>query len=193
MAVAARNLDCIKVFRNSLVSFLKAANLVGVGENVYAARIEKAWPEEDAFIVVGIPNVAFADGRTSPRFYSASADVNIDIFAGALGSDPERGEAGAMADFLLDTAQRICELLEPSYNAKGPFDGSVKRMVLKSYANNLSEQDMMRGAMRIVFGIEFAVCINHSGPTDEFLKAENSLKMGNGDGNQQDFVTNLRP
>jgi len=189
-----RNLDCIKVFRNSLVQFLKDSSISGVGQNVYAARIERAWPEEEAFIVVGIPSVKFTDGRTSPRFYSANADVYVDIFASAFGNlIPTRGNADSMADFLNDTAKTVCELVEPCKNSKGPFNGSVKRCVLKSFTNNLSEQDMIRGAMRIVFGIEFAVCVNTSSPADEFLKAENTVKMGDGDGNKQVFVTNVRP
>lgn len=196
--MADRNLDCIKIFRNQLVDFLKDSEIEGIGENVFAARIEKAWPEEEAFIVVAIPQVNFTDGRTSPRFYMANADVTVDIYArDSFGPvPPHKHQAKTtyeMADFLNDTAQKVCELVDPLNGKDGPFAGAVKRIVLKSFTNNLSEQEMVRGAMRIVFGIEFSVCINHTSPADEFLTAKNHLKVGEGEGNQQDFDTNVRP
>ena len=203
MPEAIRTLDCIKNLRTEIVKAIKAARITGVGDNVFPARIEKAWPEENAFVCVNVPSVSFSDNRTSPRFYMATADVMIDILANAIDFPPakpnphghkfERNEPPEIADFLDDTAKAVIELLEPCQNYKGPFGGTVKRCVLKSLTNNLSEREQAVGVTRIVFGVEFAICINHTAPADEFRKAETSLTMGQGEANRQDFETNVRP
>lgn len=191
-----RTILCIPHFLTNLVSLLKTSNIAGIGNNVYRARLEKQWPEEKSFISVGIPDSRFDDKRTSPRIYFSSAEVNIDILCGGYGnSNPvshhSLNEGFEMEDFLYQTANAVCSIIENA-NLKQVFEGSVRRCFLKSITNNLSEQEMTRGEMRIVYGIEFGVCIRNNVPVDEFLKAKNNLTVGPGEANQQEFVTNLR-
>ena len=99
-----------------------------------------------------------------------------------------------VADFLDDTAKAVVEALQPIERRVGPYNGLVKRFVLKSWANNLSEKgETERGSMRITFEAVFSVTVTYGGPADDFLKAENTLSMGSGAGNKIEFDTNVRP
>ena len=75
MSVTSRTLNCIKAFRHAVVDTLKAANLSGIGQNVSALREMKAWPEEESFIIVNVPNIDFDDKSTNPRFYYAKYEL----------------------------------------------------------------------------------------------------------------------
>lgn len=190
--MSVRTLTCVKDLRSSIVAALKAANITGIGANVYSSRMESAWPEEESFVVVYIPSISFDDGRTSPRYYKSNATVNIDIYARSY-TNAESGTITSMdgiADFLDDTAKAIVDAMQPIEKGVGPYEGLVKRLVLKSWANNLSEKgEAERGSMRITFEADFAVTVTYGGPKDNFVKAENTLTMGSGTGNKIEFDT----
>lgn len=190
--MSVRTLTCVKDLRSSIVAALKAANITGIGTNVYSSRMESAWPEEESFVVVYIPSISFDDGRTNPRFYKSNATVNIDIYARSY-TNAESGTITSMdgvADFLDDTAKAIVNAMQPIEKSVGPYEGLVKRLVLKSWANNLSEKgEAERGSMRITFEADFAVTVTYGGPKDNFVKAENTLTMGSGTGNKIEFDT----
>ena len=190
--MSVRTLTCVKDLRSSIVAALKAANITGIGANVYSSRMESAWPEEESFVVVYIPSISFDDGRTNPRFYKSNATVNIDIYARSY-TNAESGTITSMdgiADFLDDTAKAIVDAMQPIEKSVGPYEGLVKRLVLKSWANNLSEKgEAERGSMRITFEADFVVTVTYGGPTDNFVKAENTLTMGSGTGNKIEFDT----
>lgn len=173
---------------------IKAADIDGIGDNVYSSRMESAWPEESAYAVVYVPSVSFDDGRTNPRFYKANAIVYVDVYSRSY-LNSEGGDVDGMsevADFLDDTAKAVVEALQPIERREGPYNGLVKRFVLKSWANNLSEKgEAERGSMRITFEADFAVTVTYGGPADEFLKAENTLSMGDGLKDKVDFDTDL--
>lgn len=193
--MSVRTLDCVKVLRASVVTALKTANIDGIGENVYSSRMESAWPEESAYVAVYVPSVDFDDGRSSPRFYRAQATVHVDVYARSC-LNAEGGALEGMsdvADFLDDAAKAVVEALQPIERREGPYNGLVKRFVLKSWANNLSEKgEAERGSMRIAFEADFAFAVTYGGPSDDFLKAENMLSMGNGAGNKMEFDTDVR-
>lgn len=190
--MSVRTLTCVKDLRSSIVAALKAANITGIGNNVYSSRMESAWPEEESFVVVYIPSISFDDGRTSPRYYKSTATINIDVYARSY-VNAESGTITSMdgvADFLDDTAKAIVEAMQPIEKSVGPYEGLVKRLVLKSWANNLSEKgEAERGSMRITFEADFVVTVTYGGPTDNFVKAENTLTMGSGTGNKIEFDT----
>ena len=175
---------------------IKAADIDGIDDNVYSSRMESAWPEEESFVVVYVPSVSYDDGRSNPRFYKAKATVYVDVYSRSY-LNSEGGNVDGMsevADFLDDTAKAVVEALQPIERRVGPYNGLIKRFVLKSWANNLSEKgETERGSMRITFEAEFAVTVTYGGPADEFLKAENTLSMGSGSGNKIEFDTNVRP
>lgn len=179
-----------------MVAAIKAADIDGIGENVYSSRMESAWPEESAFAAVYVPSVSFDDSRTSPRFYKANATVYVDVYSRSY-LNSEGGNIDGMsevADFLDDTAKAVVEALQPIERRVGPYNGLIKRFVLKSWANDLSERgEAERGSMRITFEADFAVTVTYGGPADDFLKAENTLSMGSGAGNKIEFDTNVRP
>ena len=191
-----RTLECVKDLRESVVASIKAANIDGIGDNVYSSRMESAWPEESAFAAVYVPSGNFEDGRTNPRFYKANATVYVDVYSRSY-LNSEGGDIDGMsevADFLDDTAKAVVEALQPIERRVGPYNGLIKRFVLKSWANNLSEKgEAERGSMRITFEADFAVTVTYGGPADDFLKAENTLSMGSGAGNKIEFDTNVRP
>lgn len=192
--MSVRTLDCIKEFRNNVVSSLVTANISGIGANVTSSRIEAAWPEEEGYAVVTLPNVEFDDKRTSPRFYYAQADLYVDVYARAFVSGDTaltgRDSMKDVNDFLDDTAKSIIETLQPIEKSAGPYNGLVKRFVLRSMSNNLSEKgESDRGTMRITWRVEFAVCFTYGGPVDNFVKAENTLKMGPGEKDKMEFDT----
>ena len=190
--MSVRTLTCVKDLRSSIVAALKTANVTGIGNNVYSSRMESAWPEEESFVVVYIPSISFDDGRTSPRYYKSTATINIDVYARSY-VNAESGTITSMdgvADFLDDTAKAIVEAMQPIEKSVGPYEGLVKRLVLKSWANNLSEKgEAERGSMRITFEADFVVTVTYGGPTDNFVKAENTLTMGPGTGNKIEFDT----
>lgn len=190
--MSVRTLTCVKDLRSSIVAALKTANITGIGNNVYSSRMESAWPEEESFVVVYIPSISFDDGRTSPRYYKSTATINIDVYARSY-VNAESGTITSMdgvADFLDDTAKAIVEAMQPIEKSVGPYEGLVKRLVLKSWANNLSEKgEAERGSMRITFEADFVVTVTYGGPTDNFVKAENTLTMGSGTGNKIEFDT----
>lgn len=193
--MANRTLDCIKTLRASVVQTLKTADIPGIGQNVFSARQERAWPEESGFICVYTPETNFDDKRTSPRFYYVTGDLVIDVYGrGAVDDSNDQSEIYDVNDFLDDVAKAVAEALQPIERRVGPYSGLVKRLVLKSIANNLSSAgEADRGNQRMVFGIEYAVTITVGGPADDFLKAKNTLSMGSGAGNKIEFDTNVRP
>ena len=193
--MSVRTLTCVKDLRASIVAAIKTANITGIGANVYSSRMESAWPEEESFVCVYIPSVSFDDGRTSPRYYKSTATINIDVYARSY-VNAESGAITSMdgvADFLDDTAKALVEAMQPIEKSVGPYEGLVKRLVLKSWANNLSEKgEAERGSMRITFEADFVVTVTYGGPTDNFVKAENTLSMGSGTGNKIEFDTVLQ-
>lgn len=190
--MASRTLDCVKELRSSIVQALKSANIDGIGQNVFSARQEKAWPEESGFICVYTPSTNFDDKRTSPRFYFVTGDVYVDVYGKGSTEEPDdkSSEIYDVNDFLDDVSKAVVEALQPIERRVGPFSGLVKRLVVKSYSNNLSSAgETDRGSNRIVFNVEYAVTITTGGPADLFCKAENTLKMGSTPQNTVEFDT----
>ena len=191
--MSVRTLACIKEFRNNVVGSLIAANITGIGANVASSRTERAWPEEEAFICVYLPSVNFDDKRTSPRFYVAEGQLFVDVYARAyVNGDGVNSpdSSGEVNDFLDDTVKAVVEALSPIEKREGPYNGLVKRFVLKSMDNNLSQKgETERGSVRITFGVEFTACVTYGGPADLFCTAKNTLKMGGGLKNKVEFDT----
>lgn len=186
-----RSLDCIKELRSNIVQALKAADIDGIGQNVFSARQEKAWPEESGFICVYTPNTNFDDKRTSPRFYFASGDVYVDIYGrGSTIENNDSPEVYDVNDFLDDVSKAVVEALQPLERRVGPYSGLVKRIVVKSFSNNLSSNgETERGSQRIVFSVEYAVTIMTTGAADLFCSAKTTLSMGSGAKNKMEFET----
>lgn len=195
MPSTPREFSCISDFKNDIVSRLVALNVSGLGANVFANRIAAVWPEEETVCIVNIPNVAFDDNRSSPRFYVATGDLNIDVYSRAYLSEYSHtnnaDDAGEISDFIDSVSQEIIEYLETRVPVGRGHN--VNRFFLKSVSNNLSENETTRGWCRIVFGFEFSIVFNWTAPTDEFLTAKNAITVGEGPGNRQDFDTNVRP
>ena len=192
--MADRTLSCIKDLRASVVQTLKTANISGIGQNVFSARQERAWPEESGFICVYTPESNFDDKRTSPRFYFVNGELIVDVYCrGSVDVSDDVSEIYDVNDFLDDAAKAVVNALQPLERRAGPYSGIVKRLVLKSITNNLSSAgEAERGNQRIVFNVEYAVTITVGGPTDNFVKAENTLTMGSGTGNKIEFDTVLQ-
>ena len=189
--MANRTLDCIKELRASIVQVLKAANINGIGQNVFSARQERAWPEESGFLCVYTPNTNFDDKRTSPRFYYVTGDVYVDVYGrGSTETPDDSSEIYDVNNFLDDVSKAVVDALQPLERRAGPFSGIVKRLVVKSFSNNLSSAgETDRGSNRIVFSVEYAVTITIGGPADLFCTAKNTLKMGGGLKNKVEFDT----
>ena len=191
----ARTLNCIKAFRHAVVNTLKTADLNGIDSNVSASRKKKAWPEEQSYIIVNVPNIDFDDKATNPRFYYAKSELCIDIYARSFLSDESNIDGvnsdSDLNDFLDDTMHAICAVVEPCPYWVGPYGGLVSKCVLKSYSNNLSvRSETERGAARITFEVSFTAKIDRSAATKDFLRANNELKTGS---QSMTFVTELRP
>ena len=195
MSVTPRTLNCIKAFRHAVVDSLKAANLFGIGQNVSASREMKAYPDEESFIVVNVPNIDFDDKSTSPRFYFAKSELRIDIYARSF-LDCESNIEGVSSvsdlnDFLDDTMHAVAAVIDPCPYWDGPYQGLVTKCVLRSYVNNLSvRSETTRGAATITFEVSFTAKIDRSAATKDFLRANNSIKTGS---QSMDFQTVLRP
>lgn len=189
-----RTLACIKEFREAVCRLLRESDIPGIGENVYTARMESAWPEEAAFAVVYTPSVSFDDARTSPRFYQAKAELLVDVYAReTTGEHDDDSQIVDVNAFLDDSAQKVVEALQPVEKRVGPFGGMVKRFVLTSFENNLNEAgETFRGSMRIRFSAEFSVCVTNGAAKDEFITAKNMMKMGDGNESTQKFDTKVR-
>lgn len=194
-ATDVRDLSCIRDFKNDIVSKLKTLNITGLGQNVFANRVSKVWPEEETCCIVNIPESKFEDNRSSPRFYIASGDVIIAVYGRSFFDDEGNAvcieDESDVCDLIEDVARQIVEYLET--NVEVGRGKEVNRFYLKSMANNFSVKDAVRGACVMTFGFEFSVVINWTAPTDEFLKAKNTLTAGEGAGNKQEFTTNVRP
>lgn len=195
MSVTSRTLNCIKAFRHAVVDTLKAANLSGIGQNVSASREMKAWPEEESFIIVNVPNIDFDDKSTNPRFYYAKSELYIDIYARSFLDDEQNIEGvesiSDLNDFLDDTMHAVAAVVEPCPYWIGPYQGLVSRCVLRSYSNNLSvRSETSRGSARLTFEVSFTAKIDKTAATKDFVRANNELKTGN---QSMDFTTVLRP
>ena len=193
--MTARTLNCIKAFRHAVVDSLKTANLNGIGLNVSASRKKKAWPEEQSYIIVNVPSIDFDDKATNPRFYYAESEMYIDIYARSFLSDESNIDGiysdSDLNDFLDDTMNSVCSVVEPCPYWVGPYGGLVSKCVLRSYRNNLSERsETERGFARITFEVSFTAKIDRTAATKDFLRANNELKTGS---RSMDFVTELRP
>lgn len=184
MATSLRTLDAIRLFRHAVVDLLKTANIDGIGNNVFEARMENAWPEETGLLVVYTSITDFDDKRTSPRFYFSDTKVEIDVIS--------QGEEDSTNDFLDNVSAAVVLALQPVEKREGPFVGTVKRFVLKSFANNLSSKgEIDRGTQRITFSAEWTCCVTNGGPTDNFLTGKTTIAMGDGEGNKQEFETKV--
>lgn len=195
MSVAVRTLNCIKDFRHAVVNSLKAAELPGIGQNVSASREMKAWPDEESFIIVNVPDIDFDDKNTSPRFYFCKSELRIDIYSRCFLSGENNVEGvGSIADlndFLDDTMHAVAAVIEPCPYWKGPYNGLVSRCVLRSYVNNLSvRSDTTRGAATITFEVSFTAKIDRTAATKDWLRANNTIQTGS---QSIDFTTELRP
>lgn len=195
MSVTPRTLNCIKAFRHAVVDSLKAANLFGIGQNVSASREMKAYPDEESFIIVNVPNIDFDDKSTNPRFYFAKSELRIDIYARSFLDDEKNIEGVSsvsdLNDFLDDTMQAVAAVIDPCPYWEGPYQGLVTKCVLRSYANNLSvRSETTRGAATLTFEVSFTAKIDRSAATKDFLRANNSIKTGS---QSMDFQTVLRP
>lgn len=195
MSVTPRTLNCIKAFRHAVVDSLKAANLFGIGQNVSASREMKAYPDEESFIIVNVPNIDFDDKSTSPRFYFAKSELRIDIYARSFLDDEKNIEGVSsvsdLNDFLDDTMHAVAAVIDPCPYWEGPYQGLVTKCVLRSYVNNLSvRSETTRGAATLTFEVSFTAKIDRSAATKDFLRANNSIKTGS---QSMDFQTVLRP
>lgn len=180
-----RTLSAIKELRHAVIDALIAADIDDIGANVYEARRESVWPEEGLLAVVYTDSFSFDDQRTSPKDYKITGTVLVDVIC--------QSEIDNVNDRLDDAAVAIIEALQPVMPKVGFFGGITKRFVVTGIENNLSEAgEKYRGLQRITFSTEFHVTIPVGGPEDEFLKANNTIAMGNGDGNKQEFTTNMR-
>lgn len=195
MSVTPRTLNCIKAFRHAVVDSLKTASLPGIGQNVSASREMKAWPDEESFVIVNVPNIDFDDKSTSPRFYFAKSELRIDIYARSFLDDENNIEGvdsiSDLNDFLDDTMHAVAAVVEPCPYWEGPYRGLVTKCVLRSYVNNLSARaETTRGAATLTFEVSFTAKIDRSAATKDFLRANNSIETG---GQSMDFTTVLRP
>lgn len=195
MSVAVRTLNCIKDFRHAVVNSLKAAELPGIGQNVSASREMKAWPDEESFIIVNVPDIDFDDKNTSPRFYFCKSELRIDIYSRCFLSGENNVEGvdsiADLNDFLDDTMHAVAAVIEPCPYWKGPYNGLVSRCVLRSYVNNLSvRSDTTRGAATITFEVSFTAKIDRTAATKDWLRANNTIQTGS---QSIDFTTELRP
>lgn len=195
MSVAVRTLNCIKDFRHAVVNSLKAAELPGIGQNVSASREMKAWPDEESFIIVNVPDIDFDDKNTSPRFYFCKSELRIDIYSRCFLSGENNVDGvdsiADLNDFLDDTMHAIAAVIEPCPYWKGPYNGLVSRCVLRSYVNNLSvRSDTTRGAATITFEVSFTAKIDRTAATKDWLRANNTIQTGS---QSIDFTTELRP
>ncbi len=195
MSVAVRTLNCIKDFRHAVVNSLKAAELPGIGQNVSASREMKAWPDEESFIIVNVPDIDFDDKNTSPRFYFCKSELRIDIYSRCFLSGENNVEGvdsiADLNDFLDDTMHAVAAVVEPCPYWKGPYNGLVSRCVLRSYVNNLSvRSDTTRGAATITFEVSFTAKIDRTAATKDWLRANNTIQTGS---QSIDFTTELRP
>lgn len=195
MSVTPRTLNCIKAFRHAVVDSLKTANLSGIGQNVSASRKMKAWPDEESFIIVNVPNIDFDEKSTSPRFYFCKSELRIDIYARSFFDDENNIEGvdsiSDLNDFLDDTMHAVVAVVEPCPYWEGPYRGLVTKCVLRSYVNNLSARaETTRGAATLTFEVSFTAKIDRSAATKDFLRANNSIETGS---QSMDFQTVLRP
>lgn len=195
MSVAVRTLNCIKDFRHAVVNSLKAAGLPGIGQNVSASREMKAWPDEESFIIVNVPDIDFDDKNTSPRFYFCKSELRIDIYSRCFLSGENNVDGvdsiADLNDFLDDTMHAVAAVIEPCPYWKGPYNGLVSRCVLRSYVNNLSvRSDTTRGAATITFEVSFTAKIDRTAATKDWLRANNTIQTGS---QSIDFTTELRP
>lgn len=195
MSVAVRTLNCIKDFRHAVVNSLKAAELPGIGLNVSASREMKAWPDEESFIIVNVPDIDFDDKNTSPRFYFCKSELRIDIYSRCFLSGENNVDGvdsiADLNDFLDDTMHAVAAVIEPCPYWKGPYNGLVSRCVLRSYVNNLSvRSDTTRGAATITFEVSFTAKIDRTAATKDWLRANNTIQTGS---QSIDFTTELRP
>lgn len=69
----------LRALRLAVCDYLKAANLPFIGEDVFASRSEKAWPQEKAFLVVYVQDSSFDSQDTQPEIYKVETDVVIDV------------------------------------------------------------------------------------------------------------------
>jgi hypothetical protein len=195
VSVAVRTLNCIKDFRHAVVNSLKAAELPGIGRNVSASREMKAWPDEESFIIVNVPDIDFDDKNTSPRFYFCKSELRIDIYSRCFLSGENNVDGvdsiADLNDFLDDTMHAVAAVIEPCPYWKGPYNGLVSRCVLRSYVNNLSvRSDTTRGAATITFEVSFTAKIDRTAATKDWLRANNTIQTGS---QSIDFTTELRP
>lgn len=177
-----RTLSAIKELRHAVIDTIVNAEIPHIGDNVFEARRESVWPEEGMIAVVYTDSFTLDDQRTSPKDYKINGTVLVDVIC--------QSERDTVNDDLDDATAAIIEVLQPMMPKIGFFGGITKRFVVTGIENNLSENgEMNRGLQRITFATEFHVTMPVGGPTDDFLKANSTIKVGNGEGNKQKFTT----
>ena len=135
-----RQFGCIKAFRDDVVAKIKALNIQNLGTSVYADRVSKICPDEDAVCIVTTNNVSFKDNRSSPRFYIAEGDLVVLVYGRSFydGETSGMSSDGDVFDFLYDAAENIIEELEtkqmewPRTTGHKPFNLKLATDIIKT-------------------------------------------------------------
>lgn len=78
------SISTVKRIRERIVQLLRESEIQLVGDKVYDARTENAWPTEGVFVIVSSGRSDFDDRGTSPVNYKVETEINIDVvFAGS--------------------------------------------------------------------------------------------------------------
>jgi len=192
----ARYLDCIKNYRNALVNQIKTANIDGIGDAVFPFRVQKSFPEERSYVVVDYDRADFSVLNIAPKSYMMRASVKIGIYTrGYLtgeSENPSFSTVAALADYLDDLVQAVLEVVEPCTKRVGPFNGTVKNCDLAGIQYGVSDDsEATRAGALITLSVSGEVEIPLSNNLETFTRATSTIRADEGDGNVQEFETEI--
>lgn len=192
----ARYLDCIKNYRNALVNQIKTANIDGIGDAVFPFRVQKSFPEERSYVVVDYDRADFSVLNIAPKSYMMTASVKIGIYTrGYLtgeSENPDFSTVADLADYLDDLVRSVLEVVEPCRKRVGPFNGLVKNCDLAGIQYGVSDDsEATRAGALITLSVSGEVEIPLSNNLETFTRATSTIRADEGDGNVQEFETEI--
>lgn len=155
----------LKQIRDQITASLIAANIPGVGPNVFPSRARKIWPEEENLLLVYTQNSDFDDEDTAPIIYKVDTDVVVQVIVQQAPSGQD------LEDQMDQITEFVVRDLLKVHGIDGPFGGTLEWIKLKNIRPTLSaEGEVLKYSQDVTFSGQWKAIIPDTVPGDDFSR-----------------------
>lgn len=168
----------IRTIRQEATALLKAANIAGVGTNVFPSRARKLWPSEGDLLLVYTQESDADDEGTAPVIYKVVTDLVVQAMVqGADEEDPSDEEEEALEARLDEICEAVVRAMQPVVlNIMGPLNGCCDWVQWKGIRPVISgDGDVLRNARAITFRVTWSQSLPDDPCPADFLRSGTTL------------------